>query len=102
MVSARVSRRAGARGARRYVDRLIGDMATIARHEAEVLHGHLSAMNVRVRVAQRARGVGELLRDQVDLLPESRNRLRRDQSVRRRLWRGLIDDLAEPVVNRGD
>ncbi|MEW6167607.1 MAG: hypothetical protein AB1651_07910 [Pseudomonadota bacterium] len=75
------------------VDRLVGDLSLIVMHEVGALRGHLAAAQVRVRVARRARGVGELLRDQIDLLPEMRNRLGRDHAVRRALWRGLVHDL---------
>lgn len=81
-----------------YLDRILGGVALIAVHEAGSMRGHVAAASERLRVARRARGLGELLRDQVDLLPESRNRLRRDHAVRRQLWRGLARDLAAPVV----
>ncbi|MEQ1439674.1 hypothetical protein AAG565_09935 [Fontimonas sp. SYSU GA230001] len=57
------------------------------------MRAHFAAIGERVRVARQARDFGELLRNQFDLLPESRNRWRRDQMVRRALWRGLIRDL---------
>lgn len=78
-----------------YLDRVLGGVALIAVHELGSLRGHAAAAGERLRVAQRARGVGELLRDQLDLLPESHNRLRRDHAVRRELWRGLLRDLAQ-------
>ena len=80
-----------------YLDRILGGVALIAVHEAGSIRGHVAAASERLRVARRARGLGELLRDQVDLLPESRNRLRRDRAVRLQLWRGLLRDLAVPV-----
>lgn len=80
-----------------YVDRALGGVALIAVHEAGALHGHWTEFSERVRVARKAHGPGELIRDQMDLLPESRNRLARDQEVRRELWRGLVKDLTAPV-----
>lgn len=77
-----------------YLDRVFGALAMMALHEAAALYGHIEAAGERVRIARRARNVGELLRNQVDLLPESRNRWSRDQQVRRDLWRGLVTDLA--------
>lgn len=77
-------------------DRVFGGVATLALHEADAARGHVNELGERLRVARRARGVGELLRDQLDLFPESRNRLQRDHDVRRRLWRGLIRDLSQP------
>lgn len=76
-----------------YVDRAVGGVALIAVHEANALRGHVSEVSERLRVARRARGVKEIVRDQVDLLPESRNRIRRDHEVRMQLCRGLIRDL---------
>lgn len=83
-------------GAAHYADRLLGGLRLLVLHEAGAMRGHVMAVDERVRVARRARGLGELLRDQVDLLPESRNRWRRDHAVRRQLWRGLARDLRAP------
>lgn len=80
-----------------YVDRAIGGAALIMVHETGALHGHWTEISERLRVARKAHGPGELIRDQIDLLPESRNRLVRDQEVRRGLWRGLFKDLTAPV-----
>lgn len=76
-----------------YVDRILGGLRLIAVHEVDAAQAHLVAVGERVRVAQQARDFGELLRNQFDLLPESRNRWRRDHLVRRQLWRGLVRDL---------
>ncbi|MFA5940736.1 MAG: hypothetical protein WC809_15370 [Sinimarinibacterium sp.] len=76
-----------------YADRVLGGLRLIAVHEVGAIQAHVAAVGERVRVAHRARGVGELLRNQFDLLPESRNRWRRDQLVRRELWRGFVRDL---------
>jgi hypothetical protein len=73
--------------------RLLDGLSTIALHEADALNAHLLAAGERLRIALRARSAAELLRDQIDLLPESHNRFRRDHQLRRELWRGLIRDL---------
>lgn len=73
--------------------RLLDGLSLIALHEADALNAHLNAAGERLRLARQARSVRELWRDQVDLLPESRNRLRDDHAVRRRLWSGLARDL---------
>ena len=78
----------------RYVDRGLGGFALIVLHEAGSLRGHWIDLGVRFAVARRARGIGELLRDQLDLWPESRKRFRHDLQVRRQLWRGLARDLS--------
>ncbi|HEX4895455.1 MAG TPA: hypothetical protein VFV11_03905 [Solimonas sp.] len=82
-----------------YLDRVLGGVSLIALHEAGSLRGHVAAVQERLQIARRARSVSEMLRDQFDLLPESRNRLRRDHQVRRQLWRGLASDL-RPVRPR--
>lgn len=94
--SALAARLAAAKAPIVYLDRVFGGVTLIALHEADSLQGHLNAAHERLRIARRARSVGELLRDQVDLFPESRNRLRRDHQVRRELWRGLARDMAQP------
>lgn len=77
-----------------YVDRGLGGFALIALHEAGALRGLWNDLGLRLAVARRARGRSELLRDQIDLWPETRSRFRRDGQVRRQLWRGLMRDLA--------
>jgi len=78
----------------RYVDRGVGGVALIALHEAGALRSYWGDLRLRAAVARRARGPGELLRDQVDLWPESRRRLAQEAQVRRQLWRGLLRDLS--------
>lgn len=83
-----------------YVDRAIGGAALIVVHETTALHGHWTELNERVRTLRRSQSPRGLIRDQLDLLPESRSRLLRDQEVRLQLWRGLTQDLAAPMNNR--
>ncbi|HSW13010.1 MAG TPA: hypothetical protein VLI06_09250 [Solimonas sp.] len=83
-----------------YLDRVLGGVALIALHEAGSIQGHLEGVTERFRVARRARSLVELIRDQVDLLPETRNRFRRDHHVRRELWNGFVRDLAAPVAHK--
>ncbi len=75
-----------------YLDRAFSGIALVAVHEVGTLRGHWADVDIRLKVARRARGAGELIRDQIDLLPESRNRVLRDQRVRRELWRGAVKD----------
>ncbi len=75
------------------LDRAFDGFSRIAVHEAESLDGHWLALRERWAVARKARGVGELLRDQIDLLPETRNRVMHDHRVRLNLWRGLAQNL---------
>lgn len=69
------------------VQRAAMGLAMIAVHEWGALGAHYSELRERVAVARRARGAGEFLRDQMDLLPETQARLRQDQHVRRELLR---------------
>jgi hypothetical protein len=84
-----------------YLDRAFSGIALVAVHEVGTLRGHWADVDIRLKVARRARGAGELIRDQIDLLPESRNRVLRDQRVRRELWRGAVKDMsAQESENR--
>ena len=75
------------------LDRAIGDVSMLAVHELGALSGHWAEIGERLAVARKARSLGELLQDQVDLLPETRARLRQDQQLRRELLQGLYLDL---------
>ncbi|MDP3858646.1 MAG: hypothetical protein Q8Q73_12880 [Stagnimonas sp.] len=68
-------------------------LSLLAEHETNALGDHLLALNRRVRVARKARSLGELLRDQLDLLPDTGARLHRDQRLRLQLLTGLRRDL---------
>ncbi|MGH8462388.1 MAG: hypothetical protein ACRESS_12335 [Stenotrophobium sp.] len=81
----------------RLVDSAANGFALIAVHEADALRGLRAALAERLAVARRARTPGELLRDQFDLLPETRLRFVRDQQVRGQLWRGLLQDMTAPL-----
>ena len=71
------------------LERAIDGAGQIAMHEAGALDNHLLALRERWAVARKARGAGELLRDQFDLLPATRLRLAEDHELRLKLWRGL-------------
>ncbi len=68
-------------------------LAMIAVHEWGALGAHYAELHERIAVARRARGAGELLRDQMDLLPETQARLRQDQHVRRELLRRWLKQI---------
>ena len=76
------------------VDRTLGGVALIALHEADALQGHWTELGERLDLARHARSPGQLIREQLDLLQESRSRLRHDQEIRRQLWRGLWKDVS--------
>src|SRR5579872_5570601 len=73
-------------------NRSIDRFGRIAMHEAGVIDGHVDALRMRWAVARKARSLGELLRDQYDLLPDTRARIARDHRERLRLWRRLRTD----------
>lgn len=74
-------------------DRALGGLALVLMHEIHALSGHWAEFRERLAVARQARGLGELVRNQIDLLPETRARLARDQGQRRELLDGLRSDL---------
>jgi hypothetical protein len=76
-----------------YVDRAVSDLRELGYHEVDAISGHWSEVNERLAVARRARDVIELLRDQVDLFPETRARMLRNRARRRALLQGLVNDL---------
>jgi hypothetical protein len=71
------------------IGRAIDSVGQIAMYEAGALDNHLLALRERWAVARKARGVGELLRDQLDLIPATRLRLSEEHQARLKLWREL-------------
>jgi hypothetical protein len=71
------------------LERTLDGIGQIAMHEAGALDNHVLALREHWAVARRARGVGEFLRDQLDLLPALRLRLAEQHELRMKLWRGL-------------
>lgn len=80
---------------RHRLDRALGDLSLLAVHELDSLNGHWAALRERLVVAGKAKGVGELLSDQLDLIPETQARLRRDHQIRRELLRGIAQGWRE-------
>ena len=78
-----------------YLERAAGGLTLLLMHETGALSGHLAELRERTAVAAKARGLVELLRDQADLLPETRARLSLDQRERRSLLTRLISDLRQ-------
>lgn len=80
---------------RTVLERALDGVAQVLAHERDAWSGHWAELRERLAVARKARGLGELLRDQVDLLPETRARLRGDQRQRgalvRDCVRGVVD-----------
>jgi hypothetical protein len=58
-------------------------MRRLLRHERATLAGHRDAMLEQLAVARRARTLSQLINEQIDLMPESRRRLRRNAEIRR-------------------
>jgi len=78
---------------RAYLERAVGGAAQLLLHEVDALGGHWAELGERLAVARKARGLGELVSQQVDLLPETRARLVLDHRERRALLRGWLADL---------
>jgi hypothetical protein len=71
----------------------VGGFTQILMHEVDALSGHVVELRERAALARQARGIGQLVRDQVDLLQETRARLDLDHRERRALLHGWIQDL---------
>jgi hypothetical protein len=78
-------------------ERALDGASQIAMYEAGALDSLLLALRERWAVARRARGVGELLRDQFDLLPATRLRLSEEHAGRLKLWRELAQQFERPA-----
>jgi hypothetical protein len=76
-----------------YVNHALGGVVLLAAHELSTLDGHWADMRERAGVARNARSLKQLVRDQVDLLPETRVRLVHDQKERADLMRGWLECL---------
>jgi hypothetical protein len=58
-------------------------------HEVDTLDGHLAGLHERIQVARHARSLPEGVRQQLDLLPATAQRLAQDHQARLRLLKGL-------------
>lgn len=67
--------------------------SVLVEHESNALDDLVASLRERLVVARKARNLGEFLRNQLDLLPDTQARLRRDHSVRSHLIRGLGRDI---------
>lgn len=76
-----------------YAQRAVGGFVLMMMHELDALSRHTVDVRERLLVARKARGLAQLLRDQVDLLAETRARLQLDQRERRALLHSWLSDL---------
>lgn len=76
-----------------YLRRAVGGLVLMLMHEVDALSGHVAELRERLAVARQSRGLAELVRQQVDLLPETRARLVLDMSERRALLHSWVEDL---------
>ena len=81
------------RRGRAYASRAVGGFALIVMHEIDALTRHSMDVRERIAVARKARGVRQLVREQVDLLAETRSRLALDQRERLALLHSWVADL---------
>jgi hypothetical protein len=78
---------------RAWLERAVGGAAQILIHELDALSGHWAEVRERVDLARQARGLGDLVRSQADLFPETRARLALDHRERRALLHSWLADL---------
>jgi hypothetical protein len=81
-----------------YTQRAVGGLALVMLHEWDALSRHGVALGERLAVARNARGPFELVRDQLDLLAETRARLAMDQRERRALLHSWLADLRGGIL----
>jgi len=74
--------------------RVVDGLGELATYEAQRLDAHLLAVKEHLAVARKARHLGELLRNQLDLMPATQARLRRDQQQRLQLLHQLRQHLS--------
>jgi len=78
---------------RAWIERAVGGATLMALHELNALSGHWAELCERLAVARKSSGLGELVRQQLDLFPETFARLALDQRERRALLHGWLADL---------
>lgn len=78
-----------------YTRRAVGGLALIVMHEIDALVRHGVEVRERLAVARQARGPLQLLREQLDLLAETRARLSLDQRERLALLHSWVTDLRD-------
>ncbi|MGH8443193.1 MAG: hypothetical protein ACRETF_09880 [Nevskiaceae bacterium] len=81
-----------------YLARVVDGATCVLRHELDALGGHWAELRERLAVARESRGLVELVRAQVDLLPETRVRLTLDQRERLALLHSVLTDLRPAPV----
>lgn len=80
-------------GRRAWLERAVTGATRLLMHEFDALSGHWAEVNERLALAREARGLGELVNAQIDLLAETRARLSLDHRERRALLNGWLADL---------
>lgn len=80
---------------------IVSGIEDLASHEWAALRGHGQALIARFDVARQASSIGQLIRDQVDLLPESRLRIRRNAEARQRIITSVNTALRSIARNAG-
>lgn len=75
------------------LDTAMDGFSVLVEHESNALDNQLAGLRERITVARRARSLGELLRNQIDLLPDTQARFKHDHDLRGELLKGLRRDL---------
>lgn len=76
-------------------------ISVLIEHESNALDNQLDGLRERLLIAQKARSLGELLRNQIDLLPDTQARLLNDHAVRNELLKGFGRDLRSSIGLKG-
>jgi len=76
-----------------YAQRAVGGLALVLLHEWDAVVRHGIDVSERLTLARKASGLTGLVRDQWDLLAETRARLAMDHHERRALLNGWVADL---------
>lgn len=75
----------------------VDGFSVLVEHETSALDNLRAGVQMRIVVAKKARSLGELLRNQLDLVPDTQARLRHDHSVRSELLKGFRRDLLSSI-----
>ena len=84
---------------RQMLNTAMDGLSVLIEHESNALDNLRKSLSERWTVAGKARGIGELLRDQIDLVPDTQSRLMRDQQLRSELLRGFRRDLKQSLLS---
>lgn len=68
------------------------NLALLSEHESSALHGYMDDARARAVIASQAGDVATLLRDQLELLPQSQKRIRQNRNAVLAIARNTLSD----------